>query len=262
MIIAHKRPIVVRDRLGDLAFIDAITTKEKINPIKNSIYFFMDEAGHEQFAPTHHLFAIGGCAIESNKYGDNFREVWCKIRQTIFKVPNLKPVHASAHLKKLGPKHIKSFLGYLEPFDIKYFGTLSMSDMMRPKEYNAINVSFSNIESIVNRIVVQDFDREEWFFEKSNRSNRQVGIDAKQPRYYKARSSGGISLVEKSMLEPGIEISDIISHVIYQYAISRKKSSKFHYNDLLSGFFGDHSKGILTETISVSGRMRIKMGEK
>lgn len=173
----------------------------------------VDETGHEDFAPGHRAFGIGGCACLVKHHGQLIDTPWRGVKAKFFGGPDVR-LHA-AELKAPSPEQLKGLEFFFANFHFFRFAVMVSDTMNNKTEHGLIKVAS---RMILDRIAqIAGYARPSGvaiIIESSERTQQEVlgelssyrmgdGENDFQPRAYALPKSAGW---------PMLEVADFVMH--------------------------------------------------
>ncbi len=193
---------------------------EQISLDPNSLVAFVDDTGHEEFAPGHSIYGLGGCATLAGNLDTLIRNPWRHVRRSILGDPDA-PLHATDITPTL-EREKQALIGrFFEGFAFMRFAVAATEKTHIPDPLTLLSV----VAPVLVKRIVEIF---QWtaapsltvIFESNDRA------DAKIEQHFSAinLSENGLPLpiewgfMPKAVGEPALEVADFIMHAVHGLA--------------------------------------------
>lgn len=196
----------------------------------NDLLVFVDDTGHETFAPSHPVYGLGGCAVLGHLYHQQICEPWRAVRQRVTGSPET-PLHAATFSRTATAAQIRAVADFFrhQPF-YRLGAIMSETTQIGGDGYSVLRVMKYVLEDWINEILprVLACKQVRVIVESSQRVDEAIAeffADFSVTRgFNKRRPAVEFYFMAKANGEIGLEVADFVMHAVGRQ--TRRRLSK------------------------------------
>lgn len=218
----------------------------QLHPSPKTLCVFVDDTGHEELAPGHAVYGLGGCAVLAQDLDRHIRQPWHEVRRRINGSADA-PLHAATFSRTPSPREIEAIAEFFQCQPFARLGAIVSAKTKRGSTLAPIDIIAGVLK---NRIV----DIARWtpfsdinvVFEASKRADPMI---EKAFGDFRIEEGGKPVPVEcffmpKAANDPALEVADFIMHAIGRQARRRLDGKQEFAPDFAAVFHNQDPKRV------------------